>query len=162
MRKMAYVMALLLVVALCGGVFAQDKKDAAKPAAAAPAATPQAPRVVVPPPGQWVGFDQGQYTIVAAANGGSSIVVVFSTWDPILSIPGVTYSWAKDIQQKEVDRTTKAYKLSAAIAMIPGVVDVAITKHRVEVQRAFVYSWDSILPQLLEVFKKSDLVKQGG
>jgi len=159
MKKLVLVIALL---ALCSVSFAAEKgaKEAAKPEAAAVAAVPQ-PRVVVPPAGQWTGFEYGQY-IIATGNGNSNIVLAFSTWDPIVPVPGIAYNWSKEIQQKDVDRTTKAYKLGQALSMIPGVVEVVIAKHRVDVQRAFVYSWESILPQLLEAFRKSDLVKQGG
>ena len=162
MKKMAYVIAVLVL--MCSVSFAEDKAATpapAKPGAVTPAPAP-APKVVIPTPGQWVGFEYGQYTIASTAAGSSNIIISFSTWDPILNIPGISYSLSKEIQQKDVDRTTKAYKISAAIALIPGVVDVAVSKHRIDVQRAFVYSWESILPQLLEAFRKSDLTKQGG
>jgi hypothetical protein len=158
MKKMACVVALLMLGSMAFAADKADKKEAAKPEAAV--AVPQ-PKVVVPPAGQWTGFEYGQY-VIATGNGNSNIVLAFSTWDPIIPIPGVAYNWSKEIQQKDVDRTTKAYKLAQSIALIPGVVDVVIAKHRVDVQRAFVYSWESILPQLLEAFRKSDLVKQGG
>jgi hypothetical protein len=160
MRRLAIVVVLLsLCVVPLAGTFAADApKPGASASAPAAVAQPQAqPRTVTPTPGQWVGFDQGQYTIVATQNGGSSLVAVFSTWDPILGAG--TFTWSKD---RDADRNTKAYRLSAALGTIPGVVEVVITRHRVDVQRAFVYSWDSILPQLLEAFRKSDLVKQGG
>jgi hypothetical protein len=154
--------------------FAEDKVPAPTPAPTpAPAPVPAKPappappaavstKAVVPTPGQWVNFEYGQYTLASTGTGNNNIIMSFSTWDPILNIPGISYVLSKEIQQKDVDRTAKAYKISAAIALIPGVTDIAVSKHRVDVQRAFVYSWESILPQVLEAFRKSDLTKQGG
>ena len=151
MKKAIMAVVAMAAVVFCSPSFAAEKQEAV------PAQTAPVPVAAVSA-GQWTKFEQGQYIIATNNQTGRvlDLVVVFSMWDPMVQMPGMVYVASRNM---EMDKKSKVYRLASALGVIPGIVDVVISKHRVEVQRAPLYAWDVLMPKILDVFKKSDLEK---
>lgn len=143
MKKLC-VLSVLFVFLFSGAALAQ-KGTFVAPSAQAPAAELTL--------GKWTPFDFGQY-IVARDN---DSVLIVSTWDELTEQPDQILDWRRGGFKKEAPAV--AGKLVTKLMDTPGVVNVIVAKHRVEIYRANVYTWDILLPRVLEIFATGELRK---
>lgn len=95
-------------------------------------------------------FPQGAYTIA----GDVEVLIVF-THDPIVADKKQTLIWNRggfDKGQSEV-----IVKLVKRLTDIVGITNVAGVAYRLDIRKAKLYSWDDLIPKVLEVIQTSEL-----
>jgi hypothetical protein len=104
------------------------------------------------PGGGWKAFDQGQYTIAKDVD----TVMVVSTWDELTASADQVIDWRRT-PKKEIPPIIE--KLMKKLVDLPGIINVIVSKHRVEIYRANIYGWDNVKKDILAAFATSELKK---
>lgn len=139
--------ALCVLVVLFAGQALADKGTFVAPVSQAPA-TSEGEFAA----GKWTAFDYGKWTVARD----NETVLIASTWDPMTEKPEDVYNWRADQFKKA---PPVAAKLGTKLMNLPGVVNVIIAKHRIEIYRANIYTWEILLEKIMEILKASELTK---
>lgn len=98
-----------------------------------------------------VPFPQGEYNI---ATDSSNILVIF-THDQIVENKKDVLVWSRGGFDK--DQKDSVVKLVKRLIEIRGITNVIAAAYRLEVTKAQLYNWNDLIPEILEVFKTSEL-----
>lgn len=99
----------------------------------------------------WTACPWGEY-IVSSSN---ENVMIFSSWDELTDASDQVFNWMRGDFKKGAPSIAK--KLVTKLMDTPGVVNVLVAKHRMEIFRARVYTWDILFPEIEAILKTSEL-----
>lgn len=104
------------------------------------------------PGGGWKSFDHGQYIVAKDVD----TVMIVSTWDELVDSADKVLDWRRSAKK---DLPPIIDKLMKKLVDLPGILNVVVSKHRIEIYRANIYGWDHVLKDILAAFATSELKK---
>ena len=106
------------------------------------------------PAGEWTKVPEGQLTMATNAPN----VLILSTWSPIVDEADQVLIWREQVKKKG-PKDSIAWKLLSNLMTIKGVTNVTVSRHRIQIVKADVFTWDMIVPEVLAILENSELEK---